>query len=275
MRDRFTLTQNPDGTTFTLRIADSVTAVTRGEFAAVTEYTGDDGTITKLPTVLEDFLGTKPGEAVTAVILPPSLRIIGPYGFLGHEKVGGALTIPGSVTTIEEGAFLGIGLKSKALGLNFQTGSKLTRIDNGAFQESGITGLGDFPPSLQTIGPFAFQKTRIVTNSLTIPANVTSIGSSAFFESTGITGTLTIESDKLTRTPADTTQLITGRLGVLLFVGSLETFTIPNSPFTTIKLPLTVYRTYSALDLDMIFGIDTSVSYKDLSGTDHASKSSS
>ena len=92
-----------------------------------------------------------------------------------------------------------------------------------------------------------------------IPENVKKLGNHVFGTNTTFQGTLTIESPHLVRTPADTAQPKTGRLGNNLFFH----FTLfPTSPFTQIILHKRVFDSYTQTDLNAIFG--TGGSYVDI-----------
>ena len=89
--------------------------------------------------------------------------------------------IPGSVTSIGEGAF------SDCTGLtSIDIPHLLTTIEHGAF--SGCVSLKsiEIPNSVTSIGEFAFYYCSGLT-SVTIPNSVTSIGAYAFYECTGLT----------------------------------------------------------------------------------------
>ena len=271
---RFTLTPNGDGTTFTLAIREGVKTIAMGEFAAVASA----GKGIALNTKLVGKLGANPKQAVTKIVLPSTLSSIGDYAFSNHQKVKGKFMIPKRVRTIGKESFLNLGnpplvpAASPPLAITFEEPSQLVAIGERAFRFARASVL-KLPESLETIGNAAFMNLEgFTTNSFTIPGNVKRIGNLAFVDlvvsrSTIFTGTLTIASPHLTRTPADTTQPMDGNLGNSLFI------VVPgggSSSFTTIKLHKTVYDSYTKADLNQIFG--TGSTYQDLGGANHAIK---
>ena len=112
--------------------------------------------------------------------------VIGDYAFSGCSRLT-SLTIPSSVTEIDESAFEGCsGLTSLTIP------SSVTWIGRSAFEGcSGLTSL-TIPSSVTRIGESAFEGCSGLT-SLTIPSSVTWIGRSAFKGCSGLTS-LTIPS---------------------------------------------------------------------------------
>ena len=252
--NRFTLKQNP-GTaanpTYTLTIADCVRTVTPGEFLSGGPLTTTEDANSRIAATL----GTTPNQRVTAIELPDTLRTIGIRAFHGHEEVTGEFTIPAAVESIGLGAFRYLGQTGEPR-LRFAQDSRLKTIGIAAFNFAGISAMSPLPQSLETIGLRAFENafTSAAGPSLSnfvIPANVTSVGNSAF-GSTTFSGTLTIRSPDLTRTPTNTAQTRTGRLGSSIFTeGGAAAVT---QEFTKIVIPRAVFITYTQADLNAIFG---------------------
>ena len=106
--------------------------------------------------------------------LPASLKSIGVKAF--SELAITAVTIPASVTTIEDEAFL---LCNGLATLTFADNSQLKTIGNNAFKGTAISGeLNNLPASLESIGNAAFNGLTIT--GVVIPASVTTIGDYAF-----------------------------------------------------------------------------------------------
>ena len=106
--------------------------------------------------------------------LPASLKSIGVKAF--SELAITAVTIPASVTTIEDEAFL---LCNSLATLTFADNSQLKTIGNNAFKGTAISGeLNNLPASLESIGNAAFNGLAIT--GVVIPASVTTIGDYAF-----------------------------------------------------------------------------------------------
>ena len=106
--------------------------------------------------------------------LPASLKSIGVKAF--SELAITAVTIPASVTTIEDEAFL---LCNGLATLTFADNSQLKTIGNNAFKGTAISGeLNNLPASLESIGNAAFNELAIT--GVVIPASVATIGDYAF-----------------------------------------------------------------------------------------------
>ena len=112
--------------------------------------------------------------------------VIGDYAFSGCSRLT-SLTIPSSVTEIDESAFEGCsGLTSLTIP------SSVTSIGRSAFEGcSGLTSL-TIPSSVTSIGKSAFDGCSGLT-SLTLPSSVTRISESAFEGCSGLTS-LTLPS---------------------------------------------------------------------------------
>ena len=266
---RYTLTKNADNTTYTLAVAEGVTTIAKGEFAALdsapsTSRTPKIPLNTRLKGVF--LLNGSSGRAqvsITAITLPSTLVTIEDYAFYNHSYVKGTLIIPKQVRSIGEYAFYYLGTDGTVQGpanLVFESGSQLAAIKAFAFRESHIGSKIPLPDQIETIEKqaFSFLIGLQNTSSFTIPEKVRSIGNLAFAKfNHNITGTLTIRSQALAKTAAHTP------LGNNLFI-------IPGitteSNFDTVKLYKQVYCSYTETERNSIFG--TGAAYTSLDSTE-------
>ncbi|MBO7074763.1 MAG: leucine-rich repeat protein [Bacteroidales bacterium] len=101
---------------------------------------------------------------------------IGYHAFYLCDGFTGSLTIPNSVTSIENGAFCWCSALT-----SLTIPNSVISIGNSAFRGcSGLTGSLTIPNSVTSIGNNAFRECSGLTGSLTIPNSVTSIGNYAF-----------------------------------------------------------------------------------------------
>ena len=265
--DRFSLTP-PGGPHYTLTIADCVRTIAAGEFTPVAvKVTDPDNPAAQIDAVtkLDGLLGSSSQNTkVRSIILPESLVRIEERAFFGHRKVNGELIIPASVERIGKRSFASLGVfydreSSRKEGVKFAPNSKLREIRDYAFEDSIIDTVSELPATLETIGEGAFLSRNwgIQSTNFIIPENVESIGDGAFATTSlgrpRVSGKLTIASPKLTRTPGDTTQPKTGKLGISLFrVPTIGTALM--NLFTTIALHEAVFNSYTQADLEAIFG---------------------
>jgi hypothetical protein len=152
-----------------------------------TNYSSFDGVLfNKLQTTLITFPGGKSGSYT----IPGSVTSIGDYAFLSCTSLT-SIIIPNSVTTIGDYAF-----ESCTSLISVTIGNSVTTIGDYAFNSCSSLGTVTFTPTstLGTIGEFAFFLCGAFT-SIIIPASVTSIGSLAF-SSSGLT-TVTITNGQL------------------------------------------------------------------------------
>ena len=252
---RFTLKQNPGSSaanpTYTLTIADCVRIITPGEFAADPATAEDTTANTRLTA-----LGASPTSKVTAIELPESLIRIERMAFAAHERVTGELTIPPLVESIGSAAFYRLGYQSASeqVNLNFAPNSKLKFIGSQAFQYARLREFPQLPRSLETVENDAFESApHPEVSNFVIPENMKNMGNRALGTGGGqFQGTLTIESPNLERTPADTAQTRTGKLGDSIFFPNPPG--LRRNPFTQIILHKTVFDSYTQADLNAIFG---------------------
>ena len=131
--------------------------------------------------------------AVGSISLPSVLEEIGEYAF-NNSSIGGNLTIPNSVTTIEQFAFYNCNGLDDSLTLP----NNLQSLGYAAFGScEGITGTLTIPSTLNEIGESAFVSCSGFT-TLIIEDGVSIIGKTAFQDCSGLTGTLTIPNSMVT-----------------------------------------------------------------------------
>ena len=180
---RFTLTKNADNTTYTLAVAEGVTTAARGEFSS-RESTGGSPPITLNTKLKGVLLGTEPQNAITAITLPSTLTTIEEYAFYGHTAVKLVL-IPKAVQSIGASAFGQTGIGA----LTFEDDSKLITIGAGAFDITKI----------KTIQAPRFTLTKNADNTtytLAVAEGVTTVAKGEFSsrESTGGSTPITLNT---------------------------------------------------------------------------------
>ena len=122
-------------------------------------------------------------SAITSVVIPNSVTIIGEYAFYYCKNLA-SINIPNSITTISELAF------------NFCTSltsivipDSVTTIGNGAFSRcTSLTSI-NIPNSVTTIGSSTFNDCSSLT-SINIPNSVTTIDYSAFSNCSSLTNVI-------------------------------------------------------------------------------------
>ena len=280
--DRCTLTEKADGS-YKLTVKECVTAIPANEFSPLNRPSVG---LTRSPILqrLATSSGKPISEVLTEIELPPTLKTIGNFAFIGNHELTGTLTIPRNVETIGQKAFQEVGLNnvlsstsiasSRAPAIAFESGSKLRTIGQSAFGYSGSkVPLLTLPDGLETIEVDAFRNFTVPPSPLAIPGSVRKVGNGAFRSASGITG-VTIRSTNLTKDAADP------RLGTNLFGESTPASGASTrlSTITTIKLPFEVYNSYintsstPRSDLDAIFGSEITTTpngYQNLEGNPH------
>ena len=114
---------------------------------------------------------------ITSVVIENGVTSIGTLAFYQCDNLA-SVSIPASVTSIGQYAFTECGKSTTALTVTFATGSTLTTIGEGAFQQAKLTSI-TIPASVTSIGAEAFDQCEYLT-TIDIPASVTSIGARAF-----------------------------------------------------------------------------------------------
>ena len=123
--------------------------------------------------------------------IPNSVISIGEYAFLGCSGFTGDLTIPDNVTTIGDAAFW----ECTGFDGELTIGNNVNTIGDYAFEScQNLTGNLTIPNSVTTIEKKAFYGCSSFNGTLTIPNSVTAIGNGAFNDCSGLTGDLTIPS---------------------------------------------------------------------------------
>ena len=127
--------------------------------------------------------------------------------YLGN---GGTVEIPPNVIEIGASVFLN---KSNVTKVVFNEGLK--KINNTAFQGSGLAGELSFPQSLESIGDSAFRNCVGLRGDLIIPDSVISLGAYAFFGCSGLNGNLKL-SENLTAIRDNTFSGLTQLTGTIV-----------------------------------------------------------
>jgi hypothetical protein len=156
------------------------TYVTNNGAITITGYTGSGGnvaipdTINGLPvTSIGDWAFSSGGVRLTNVTIPDSVTSIGEDAFIGCLNLTN-VTIPDSVTSIGDEAFDECG------GLrNVTIGNRVADIGESAFANCTSLVSVTIPDSVTNIGEDAFGSCESLTN-VTIPDSITSIGVDAF-----------------------------------------------------------------------------------------------
>jgi hypothetical protein len=146
-----------------------------GGTARITGYTGPTGGNVVIPnqvgglTVVEIGWDAFKDKQMTSITIPNSVTTIEQGAFENNALT--SLTLPSSLTTIESFAFKDNQLTS----LTIPDG--VTTVGQSAFEANVLTNL-NLPSSLTTIGSFAFMHNELA--SLTLPDGVTTVEQSAF-----------------------------------------------------------------------------------------------
>ena len=237
---RYSITPRTAGG-FKLTVNNCVREIVHREFTS-------GGTIIRNKTTAE---GVNRFSLLTEIELPPTLRQIGPNSLSLHTSMSETLNIPRNVETIGDEAFSGNGFSGYTVA--FETGSKLKSIGGNGFR---LNDLRDFrlPENLETIDSEAFFGTNFLfstgfspAGTLIIPAKVSKIGNQAFARSgsggSGITA-VDIRSKELAKPD-----------GALAADFPLQPNLFQNvTGITEIKLPQTVYNSYTPAERSAIFG---------------------
>jgi uncharacterized repeat protein (TIGR02543 family) len=169
-----------------------------GAMATITGYTGPNGAV-DVPGTFTDSetvytvtaIGNnafKNKSMITSITIPGSVTSIGDYAFLNAGLT--SVTIPSSVTSLSMGTFYGCGSLTSVI-----IPSSVTSLGQSAFGESGLTSI-TIPSSVTSIPSGTFFFCRNLT-SVSIPSSVTSIDNNAFKNCSGLTS-ITIPSNVIT-----------------------------------------------------------------------------
>lgn len=131
--------------------------------------------------------------AVETVVLSENMASIPANLFYGSQFSNNIIHIPNNVRTIGKNAFY----NSYVLDLDFGEESKLSVIDESAFENSHILTTENFPASLTEIRRCAFKKCLFLEN-MVIPEGVTKIENQAFYDCGAVIRSLEIRSSKIT-----------------------------------------------------------------------------
>ena len=155
------------GTETDIVVPTTVSQTSDGTFTEGSEYT--------VTAIESEWGGSVFYGSISSVILPATLQIIGENAFSGSAIT--SITIPRSVTTIENGAFQN---SWNLTTITFEDNNSLLTIGERAFAQCGNLTALDFEKSqLKTIGDYAFNGCNNLA-SITIPNSITSIGFMAF-----------------------------------------------------------------------------------------------
>ena len=151
------------GTETDIVVPTTVSQTSDGTFTEGSEYT--------VTAIESEWGGSVFYGSISSVILPATLQIIGEDAFNGSTIT--SITIPRSVTTIENGAFQN---SRNLTTVTFEDNNSLLTIGERAFAQCGNLTALDFEKSqLKTIGDNAFNNCSNLI-SLTVPNSLISMG---------------------------------------------------------------------------------------------------
>lgn len=148
-------------------------------------------TSVQFPSTLEEIgksAFTSCGSLMMEVLLPESVKIIGPSAF-NSSGIKGNLILPHNLESIGESVFMNCSNLSGSLVIP----NKVKDIPSDAFYNCGFTGVLTLPEGLVSIGYQAFYRNEF-KGELNIPASVTAIANSAFSYNL-FSGTLMLPSE--------------------------------------------------------------------------------
>ena len=157
------------------------TTITTANIPATVTYQGTTYSVTYISS-FEDC------RSLTSITIPNSVTSILEHAFLGCSSLT-SITIPNSVTSIGTEAFRGCSLTS------IDIPNSVTSIGNGAFHDCSSLTSTTIPNSVTSIGNSAFEDCSSLT-SITIPNSVTSIGVFVFGYCSSLTS-ITIEMSSI------------------------------------------------------------------------------
>ncbi len=159
----------------------------------------------QIPNSAFYFIQTVGGSnSLNRIVLPDTLKSIGPNAFYGCKYLSGSLIIPEGVTEIKRGAFNGcIGLNGilslpstlKKLGNRGEDdmGDEGTDYYGGVFQNCrNLTGNLILPDNLELIRGYCFSGCSGLYGELRLPAKLKRMGNCAFSYCSGFSGSLSI-----------------------------------------------------------------------------------
>lgn len=128
-------------------------------------------------------------QSLTRLVLPDTLKSIGPNAFYGCSGLTGSLSIPQGIIAIPSEAFHDCGFNGT---LTLHDG--ITNIANDAFNYCHFKGELHLPKSLKVISDNAFYSNDF-SGELTLPSTLTHIGSNAFAYNWRLMGVLDIPEE--------------------------------------------------------------------------------
>ncbi|MEI6752934.1 MAG: leucine-rich repeat domain-containing protein [Paludibacter sp.] len=134
--------------------------------------------------------GTKSGTFT----IPSTVKVIKTCAFYDCSLLSGTLNIPASVKSIGTYAFYGctgvsaFNVEAGNISYSSITGVLLNKAQDSLFIcPSAIAGSYTVPPTVKSIGTYAFYYCKSLSGSINIPASVTSIGDYAFYGCSSLT----------------------------------------------------------------------------------------
>ena len=178
-----------------LKLNEGLTTIGKSAFQNLSKVTGQ----LEIPASVKSigtfaFLRSEAlanSNGFTSLKLNEGLETIGQSAFIRNQKLNGTLSIPNSVTVIEQSAFNNCtGLDKLELGTGMDE-SNLETIGANAFKNcSALSGNLSIPNNVRTIGDYAFSNCLGYSRNSTLKLgkNITTIGDLAFTYTADISG---------------------------------------------------------------------------------------
>ena len=201
--------------------------------AANLRYTSNnDALFSKNVDSLIVCAGTKNGT----FSVPSTVKVIKSCAFYDCNLLSGSMNIPASVKSIGKYAFYGCtGLFSFSVDAGNPSYSSNGGIlfnhaqDSLLICPSAITGSYTVPPTVKSIGTYAFFYCKNLTGSINIPASVTTIGDYAFYGCSSLTAFDVATGNKLFSSSNGVLYNLVQDSLLICPLGKTGSFTIPNT----------------------------------------------